>query len=280
LGHGPVPPDTIQQFSTVIWVGNNYNGDYDKWTDTPVYSYLTAGGNLLLMTRRGQDFVNDAFGNYLGITWREAAYNTINNCVSTHPGMVSMTRTGTQSYCAVFDTSLTTSESTLLLKETSSFSIHRGLGVWREPAAGGTHRSDGAQFVFLSGRPYRWDHDQLRANVEYILSGLFEEPYDPTGITTRDTGPKFVVEQNYPNPFNPVTTIRFAVPEKGLVTLRVYDVSGRLVRTVISKDMPAGNHKVEWNGKNNGGESVASGVYFYRVSAGRHTATRKMVLLR
>ena len=284
LGHGPVPPDTIQQFSTVIWVGNNYNGDISRWNDTPVYSYLTVGGNLLLMTRRGQDFINDALRNYLGITWREAAYNTLNNCVSTHPGLVNMSRIGgdpsTQTYCAVFDTSLATSESTLLLKETSSFSTHRGLGVWREPAAGGTHRSDGAQFVFLSGRPYRWDHDELRSNVEYILGGLFGEPYVPTGLAAREPGLRFALGQNYPNPFNPVTTIRFTVPDKGLVTLRVYDVSGRLVSTVVSKDMSAGNHRVNWDGKNNSGESVASGVYFYRVSAGRHTATRKMVLLR
>ena len=62
--------------------------------------------------------------------------------------------------------------------------------------------------------------------------------------------------------------------------MKVYDVSGRLIRTLVSKNMSAGKHKVLWDGKNNGGSPVASGVYFYRIIAARDTATRKMVLLR
>ena len=76
-----------------------------------------------------------------------------------------MNRTGAQNTCAVFDTSLATNESTLLFKETVTFSTHRGLGVIREPAGGGSHRPDGGKFAFLSGRPYRWLHAQLRPNV-------------------------------------------------------------------------------------------------------------------
>jgi hypothetical protein len=280
LGHGSVPPDTIGQFSTVIWIGNNYSGDLDGWSSTPIWSYINSGGNVLLLTRMGQDFVSDPLRNYLGITWQESDYNTINNCIATHAGLVDMARIGTQSYVAVFDTALATSESKLLFKETSSFSTHRGLGVWRDPAQGGTHRWDGGQFAYVSGRPYRYNHDHMRTNVEYILGTCFGEPFDPTDAETTLPKLTFHLDQNYPNPFNPVTNIRFAIPEKNFVSLSVYDVAGRVVKRIISKEMPANVYKVAWDGTNTGGQNVASGVYFYKLVAGSHVATKKMVLIR
>jgi hypothetical protein len=281
LGHGRVPPDTLQQFSTVVWVGNNFNGDLVKWTETPILSYLEAGGNVILMSRYGQDFVDPPLREYLGITWRENATSTLSNCVAVHPSMIAMTRTSTQNYCAVFDTSLATTESKLLLKETASFSTHRGIGVLREPAGGGTHRVDGGKFAFVSGRPYRWNHAQLRTNVETILGTFFGEPYLPTGVAGGSpSASSFALEQNHPNPFNPSTAIRFTLAAKSYASLRVYDVSGKLVATVLSRELPAGPQRVIWDGKNHRGESVATGVYFYSLTAGSQKATKKMVLLR
>ena len=86
--------------------------------------------------------------------------------------------------------------------------------------------------------------------------------------------------QNYPNPFNPVTTIRFGVREKGPVTLRVYDVAGRLVRTLVDGVRDAGAYREVWEGRNNRGSCAASGVYFYRLGAKGFERTRKMVLLK
>ena len=91
---------------------------------------------------------------------------------------------------------------------------------------------------------------------------------------------RFTMYQNVPNPFNPVTKIRFTIPETGHVDLRIYDVTGRLVRTLVDRKLAADNHEVTWDGTNNGGRHVASGVYFYRIMAGKHRKTRKMVLLR
>jgi hypothetical protein len=281
LGHGSVPTDSLDQFSTVVWVGNNYNGDINSWFDTSILSYLNAGGNVLLMGRHGQSFLTDPLRDYLGMTWRESTVNTINNCASTYVGLVDMALIGTQSYLAVFDTSFESSESKLLFKETSSFSDHRGLGAWREPASGGTHRADGAQFVFLSGRPYRFDHDDLRSNVEFILSNFFGEPYTPpTGVAQGPVGPAFRLRQNYPNPFNPQTTIRFSVPDKRWVTIRVYDVAGRRVTTLARREFRPGVHSVTWDGTSHNGTGVSSGIYFYRLTAGGDTATKKMLLLR
>ena len=91
---------------------------------------------------------------------------------------------------------------------------------------------------------------------------------------------RFALYQNVPNPFNPTTSIRYDVPAAGgRVTLRVYDVSGRLVRTLVDGVQPPGDHTATWNGRNDHGNGVATGVYFYRMTAPGFETTRKMILL-
>ena len=85
---------------------------------------------------------------------------------------------------------------------------------------------------------------------------------------------------NVPNPFNPTTVIRYDVPAGGgVMTLRIYDVSGALIRTLSDGPQTAGQKTATWNGKDNRGRSVASGVYFYRLQAPGYEKTRKMVLV-
>jgi len=86
--------------------------------------------------------------------------------------------------------------------------------------------------------------------------------------------------QNFPNPFNPVTRVSFSLKEKGHVSMRVYDVSGRLVRVLVDEVREAGSHEVMWDGMNNGGRATASGIYFCRMEADDYQRTVKMVLLR
>jgi hypothetical protein len=88
------------------------------------------------------------------------------------------------------------------------------------------------------------------------------------------------LHQNYPNPFNPMTNIRFDLPRAGKVKLCVYNVKGELVATIIDKYMPQGRHGIAWDGRNNGGARVASGIYFCRLVVGDLAWTKKMVLLR
>lgn len=92
--------------------------------------------------------------------------------------------------------------------------------------------------------------------------------------------PPFSLGQCYPNPFNPATTIRFGLMEAGNVALRIYDVSGRLVRVLAEGRRGAGRHSVTWDGTDGSGGAVSSGVYFYSLSAGPFKETRKMVMLR
>jgi hypothetical protein len=86
--------------------------------------------------------------------------------------------------------------------------------------------------------------------------------------------------QNFPNPFNPVTTLTFDVAQTGNVTIAVYDVSGRLLVTLLNARVEVGRHTVEWNGKNANGSLVPSGIYFYRMKTAGYEATKKMILVR
>ncbi len=91
----------------------------------------------------------------------------------------------------------------------------------------------------------------------------------------------FALHQNIPNPFNPTTTIRFDVPpDGGAVTLRVFDVGGRLVRTLVDGMESPGQKSVMWNGRNENGHPVATGTYFYRLTGPGFVETRKMVILK
>jgi 5'-nucleotidase len=85
---------------------------------------------------------------------------------------------------------------------------------------------------------------------------------------------------NHPNPFNPSTTIRFSMPVAGQATLRVFDTRGRLVKTLVDENLAAGRHAVVWDGKDDGGRSAASGVYFYRLRSDDRIATKSMLLVK
>ena len=92
---------------------------------------------------------------------------------------------------------------------------------------------------------------------------------------------RYALEQNVPNPFNPMTTIYFELPEATSVRLQVYDISGRLVRSLLNgATLGAGRQDVIWNGRNDSGQQVAAGVYFYHLNAGSFNETKRMTLVK
>ena len=90
----------------------------------------------------------------------------------------------------------------------------------------------------------------------------------------------FSLSQNYPNPFNPSTTISFGLPTESLVTLRIYDMMGREVKTLVNDNRKAGTYEMKWNGDNNSGQNVASGMYLYKVTAGNFVQVKKMLFIK
>jgi len=90
----------------------------------------------------------------------------------------------------------------------------------------------------------------------------------------------FALDQNVPNPFNPTTTIRFTIATDTYATLAVYDIAGRRVKTLVDGNVKADFYHVVWDGRNESGHRVASGIYFYRLQAGPFVRSHKMIVLR
>ena len=114
-----------------------------------------------------------------------------------------------------------------------------------------------------------------------VLMGALGEGCPATPVPEGGVPAAAFLAQNAPNPFNPVTEIRFGLPAPAAVSLTVFDVAGRRVRRLLAGEyLPAGVHRVVWQGRTDDGRPVASGIYLYRVEAGGYVATRKMTLLK
>jgi hypothetical protein len=107
----------------------------------------------------------------------------------------------------------------------------------------------------------------------------FSRPVKTT-VVNRAIPTAYALNANYPNPFNPTTNISFALPIDSKVSLKIYNVAGQLVRTLVNETMVAGTHTVTWDGINSNGEKVASGIYFYKLNAGDYSKTMKMVIMK
>ncbi len=115
----------------------------------------------------------------------------------------------------------------------------------------------------------------FNGNVGPATSTMGVSSVDGTVPTTWRLG------SNVPNPFNPTTRISFDVPDARLVNLVIFDISGRLVRTLVDGELlQSKSHSREWNGTNDSGQKVAAGVYFYRMEAGDFIETKRMTLLK
>ena len=123
----------------------------------------------------------------------------------------------------------------------------------------------------VPGKTYTY---QVKVTDEKDVKILFET--EPLSIPEM----KLTLLQNHPNPFNPSTTIRYYMPERGAVTLSIFDVTGRLVKRLVDEHQERGPHSITWEGLNDEGAGVASGIYFYRMTVGKETISRKMVLLK
>jgi len=106
-------------------------------------------------------------------------------------------------------------------------------------------------------------------------------PTDVEDVTDRDNLPKdYHLAQNYPNPFNPSTSIEFSLPVAGHVQVEVFNILGRRVRRLIDRDLSAGEHRIVFDARTDRGSSLATGIYFYRLTTDGFQDTRKMLLLK
>ncbi|MCC7431375.1 T9SS type A sorting domain-containing protein, partial [bacterium] len=116
--------------------------------------------------------------------------------------------------------------------------------------------------------------------AEGFLSSLLREKQSDKISENKILPTNFNLRQNYPNPFNPTTTIEFSLPTNAKVELTIFNTLGQKVQTLVSKNFEAGTHNVVWNGTDENGKQVSSGIYFYQLKAENFSETKKMVLLK
>ena len=111
-----------------------------------------------------------------------------------------------------------------------------------------------------------------------INNSVWKRPIPEMTVITgvkKETPSGFALHQNYPNPFNPTTSIEYTLDKRQFVSLKVYDILGREVATLINEEKPAGSYQVKFDAA-----GLSSGVYLYRIRAGKNSETRKMILMR
>ena len=166
-----------------------------------------------------------------------------------------------------------------------------GYHLLRSESETGVYERLNESIVPISGQSrYRYFDDTVQhAGYFYKLEEInldgYSRYYGPISVSSAtgvaiELPTEFEVAQNYPNPFNPTTAISYSLPEATHVTLTVYDLSGRAVRTLVSGVQPAGRYTAVWDAKNDDGAQAPSGVYIYRITAGEFTKTFKMTLLK
>ena len=143
-----------------------------------------------------------------------------------------------------------------------------------------THRGGNGMFLSVISLSPKTAGD-VSSGVDILVE--FQETFVFVGVDdarSAQTPREYSLGQNYPNPFNPSTSIMYDVPLTSNVSLIIYDILGRNVRTLLNEQHNAGSYSVEWDGKNADGLLVTSGIYFYRLEADQFAITKKMVLLK
>jgi hypothetical protein len=151
--------------------------------------------------------------------------------------------------------------------------------------------TDGSgNYSFVVGKGGNWVVFRDSAAARYTLSNLQNDTPGLNFVGTSDVGEiisgekvlpeAFSLDQNYPNPFNPNTMIRFSLPQDCWVKLEVYNLLGQKVKTLVDQMLKAGTREVVWDGKNQAGAEVSSGIYFYKIQSKEFTDIKKMVLVK
>lgn len=256
---------TVGQYQTYRGYDDVFVTKFAASGGSPVYSTFLGGSS----TDLGYDVEVDGSGHAYVAGWTTSANFPIVNHYQTH-----------QDSSDAFVAKLNPAGSDLL------YSTYLG-GNSADEASGIAVDGNGDAYVtgytMSADLPTHTAFQSHQGAKDAFVAKLSDTPV--TVDDERPPGPgaleRFVLHQNVPNPFNPSTTIRYEVPADGIeVAIRIYDVNGRLVRTLVEGPQSAGDKSTVWNGRNSSGESVASGVYFYRMTAPEFVKTKKMILLR
>jgi hypothetical protein len=139
------------------------------------------------------------------------------------------------------------------------------------------YHKDGNNWTRLRTQVYT---NETKVKTRVNVLGQFKLGYDPSYEGTNLVPSVFALKQNYPNPFNPSTTILYDVPEDTKLNLTIYNLLGQKVKALYSGNQLAGTYRTIWNGTNDREQTVASGIYFYRLETQSFVKTQKMLLIK
>lgn len=286
----------LAPFSTVIWQkDDNQNTIYTTQFIKIIKDYLNYGGNLLYVGHRparvfgGSTSGGGTYGpgsflyDYLKIDsslYRNAArfWGGVSLTAPYADVFSDSTKTNpTLNYHLLGIESIVPNQSaSTVYKFETLFDSSSSFGNMKHQPVGVEYIGSDFKTITISFPLYYMNELQAKAFIETVLIDKFNEV---TGIEVDNevdfTPTKFVLEQNYPNPFNPSTKIIWQSPLSSHQTIKVFDVLGNEVATLVDEYKPAGRYEVEFNA-----ERLASGIYFYRLQAGELVKTKKMILLR
>jgi PKD repeat protein len=262
-----IPNSLLQQYQKVIWIGNDYGGDVSFYDPNQVLDYVNIGGNFLLACRYGSHFFNTDLKNFCGIT-SFTGDSQIDTLRALDPNLVNVGATGTNNLVH-FATLDAASEAVPIFDDNATTPYIAGFRL---------NKDSSGVFIYIAGRPYRFNNAASYANYNYIIDNWMISTFI-TGTKqedkSKDQPESFSLRQNYPNPFNPSTKISYSVQKAGFVSLKVYDILGREVATLVNSYQQPNNYTISFNAHN-----LASGIYLYKFKSGDFVQTKKMLLLK
>ena len=260
LNDGAADFDNQIDTYTVNYAGSVFFADLDNDTDLDLVTVQRDINRVALMW-------NDGSGAF-----------TVGDSYATgeHPyAVVAADFTG-DGYADIVTSNMVSSSVTFLVNNTDgTFTTGFNFAVGADPQLMDATDIDGDGDIDLAVASY------TSSAATVLLNRLDELPVGIDDDNAEGILPQlFILQQNYPNPFNPTTTIKYTLPVRSDVTVDVFNILGRNVRTLVDENQPAGQHTIRWDGRDGAGQSVATGVYLYRIVAGDFVETRKMVLVK
>jgi hypothetical protein len=273
VGHGFLDPDSVLNYSTMIWVGGD-GIDWIRFYYAEIMNYIRLGGNVILISPNGKNVIQTPeMQTYLGIRFFADKIDSITVYTSEQGALQPMTAALTMPGLYAFDPAVENGSHLLFSAEEDGLTY--GLGVRQTPDEGGVFKEDGGQFVFIAAMPQNLESSALRNNITKILVEDFGEPVSAIPPPGNNLPLQFKLTRLYPNPFNPTMNIEFMLNHQVEISLVVYNSLGQQVQKIVDrKQLPAGLYNYRFDGSH-----LVSGVYFVRLNSGTQSDTRKIVLL-
>ncbi|HNX00904.1 MAG TPA: M28 family peptidase [Candidatus Cloacimonadota bacterium] len=286
-------------FSTIVWHCNTVTGVEQAYNlRDEVQKYLVMGGNILISTYQptlAWDLNSTYPTDFPTADFIRSVFKISHVEFSNAARFKYAIPTGTE-YPSVMVDSLKSSASlnhhifkiegltaaadgVMIYTYGSDYANNSSQGVLNGTGVGIGYFGQDYKSVVLSFPLWNMNQNQAKQMMEYILTQKFNEPVGNHDLTSPMIG-RNELHQNYPNPFNPETMINYVIAKPSNVTLFIYNVKGQKVRALVNEYQANGHHQIKWNGEDDNGKTVSSGVYFYRLDTGIGKLTRKMIMLK